>query len=197
MAALVIPGAIQVVVKGQNLGTNWANVWGVYNPDPFLLDQAVANEIADAFFDGYALDAASRTFGWSLTAIEVRDLRTATSPSFDGVITPLSGSNSGDAMPPQTAAVISHRTGLRGKSYNGRTYMNGWVEVLNDGDGALTPGLQSALLAEVAAIEAGLAGVTGGPFVLAVLSRKLLEATPIVSSTVDNEWDRQDRRKRR
>lgn len=197
MAALVIPGALQVVIKGTNLGTNWANVWGVYNPDPFLLDQSIANDIADAFFDGYALDAASRTFGWSLDSIEVRDLRTATSPSWDAVITPFSGSNAGDAMPPQTAVVLSHRTGLRGKSYNGRTYMNGWVEVSNDGDGSVDPALRTALLAEVAAIEAGLAAVTGGPFELAVLSRKLLVATPITSTTVDSEWDRQDRRKRR
>lgn len=196
MTALVIPNALQVVVSGACLGTPWVNTFGVVGPSPFLLDQSVADEIGFAFRNSYILGQASLTSGWSLSEVLVRDLRTATSPTWAAAITTFSGSNAGQAMPPQLAIVASHSTGFRGASYRGRTYFNGFTESLNEGDGSITVGGRELVEDCVASIKTELATVTGGPFELAVLSRKLLEANVITNTTVNAEWDRQDRRKR-
>lgn len=196
MPALVIPDAMQVVIKGVNLGTEWVNVWGIVNESPFLMDQSVADEIADAFFDAYALNSTAYNAGFSLDAIEVRDLRTATSPAWDAVIPGFSGSNASNALPPQLAAVISHKTAFRGSSYRGRTYMGGFTEDSNEGDGTIAAATRTALAALPGVVQGGLDAMSIAGFELAVLSRKLLVATPIVSSSVDDEWDRQTRRKR-
>lgn len=196
MAIVVIPDALQVVVSGQNLGTSWVNVWGVKNEGTFIMAQSVADEIGAAFVSGYGTLATGFNIGYSLDSVVVRDLRSSTSPAYDALITGFSGTNASHALAPQTAAVISHSTGLRGGSYRGRTYVSGLTEDSNEGDGSIATAARAGLLTMVAEIEDNLSTVTGGPFLLAVLSRKLLEANEITSSTVNPEWDHQDRRKR-
>lgn len=196
MAVIVIPEALQVVVAGANLGTPWVNTYGIKGDGAFLLDQSVADEIGFAFRNAIVDVAPSLNFAWSVTSIQIRDLRTSTSPTWEADVPLFSGSNAGEAMPPQMAIVASHSTGQRGASFRGRTYLNGWTESVNEADGSVSAGARTTIVTMFEAIQTDLAAVTGGPFTLAVLSRKLLEANPITNTTVDTEWDRQDRRKR-
>lgn len=197
MPALVVPNALQVVVSGQNLGTSWVNVHGVLASDTFLIDQSVADDIAAPFNILYDSLRGNCGFAWSVQSIEVRDLRTATSPTFDAGITPYSGTDAAQALGPQTSMVVSHRTGLRGKSYNGRTYLSGFTEAINDGDGSILAGARTTTLGFFATLDSNLATMPVVPMAHAVISRKLLEANAVTSRSVDPEWDRQDRRKRR
>lgn len=193
---VVIPNALQAVASGTNLGTPWVNTYGLVADGAFLIDQSVAQEIGDAVVGFYGQFQSFLGFGWAISGVEVRDLRTATSPSWDTVQAGFTGTAGGDALSPQTALVASHRTGLRGKSYNGRTYLGGFTEQSNAGDGSIGATTQTAVLNSFALFKADLATITGGGLELAVLSRLLEVATPITSTTVDDEWDRQNRRKR-
>lgn len=193
---LIIPNALQVVVSGTNLGTNWVNTFGLVADGAFLLDQTVADDIAEAFRAPWFALRPALNLGWSAEEVLVRDLRTGTSPTIEADFAPFSGSNPGQAMPPHLAIVASHSTGFRGRSYRGRTYLNGFTEASNDADGTVLAVTRDEILTFFSAIKTNLAALTSGGFDLAVLSRVLLEANAITNTTVDDEWDRQDRRKR-
>lgn len=196
MAILVVPNALQVVCSGTNLGTPWVNVFGVGNDGTFLLDQAVADEIGEAFRSSYQGIQSSLVTTWGLDEIQVRDLRTATSPAYDVTFTAFSGSDIEDPMPPQACVVASHKTNQRGASFRGRTYHSGFSESANDGVGGVATSFRAEIQSFYAGVTGELALVTGGPFWLGVISRKLLEINQVITTTVDPEWDRQDRRKR-
>lgn len=197
MVALVIPDALQVTCGGFNSGIRWNNVFGVSNDGTFLMSSSVAAEIQIAFEDFYTALAPSLTGLWQYDECIVRDIRTETSGSYDvPPAAPVVGSNASEMMPPQMAIVATHATGLRGKSYRGRTYLAGWGEGSNTAAGQVAETTAATIEGAFDALRTDLAGVTGGPFDLSVLSRKLLLATPITGTSVDSEWDRQDRRKR-
>lgn len=197
MAVLVVPNALQAVVQGQIAGETWVNVLGITAPNGFLLAQSNANELAEAVLEIYEAQVPSLSTAWTLSSVAIRDLRTATAPSWDATIFPLAGAASEQIMPPQSSIVASHKTGRRGPAYRGRTYLAGFTEATNTGDGKVAAVTSNQILTGFINATTALAAVTGGPFELAVISRKNLEANPIVSTTVDEEWDRQNRRKRR
>lgn len=193
----VVPQGMLATVSGTVLGQPWANVHGLRVPEAFLLDQTVVDEIADCFHTLY-----TSLFGFGVcttcdaTAFVLSDLRTATSPSWDGAWLDFSGGATADPLPPQTAIVASHSTGFRGRSFRGRTYIPGWGENINDTIGQVLAATRAAIPGAFNTFRSDLAAVTNGPVEHAVVSRKLLVATPITSTTVDPEFDRQNRRKR-
>lgn len=193
--AINIPRGALGVVKGTNLGQPWANVIGLRLPENFLISQAVADDIASRIRSAYASTVGSRVLSWTANAFVLQDLRTDTSPSWDGAWGAIVGTDSTNAMPSNIAVVASHKTGLRGKSYNGRTYLNGFSETANDASGKVATAYRTQFQTMFTDMRTNLALVAGGPVEQAVVSRKLLVATPVTSSTIDTHWDHQDRRK--
>jgi len=63
---------------------------------------------------------------------------------FEGLHTgTLTGGNSGEAMPPQSALVVTLSSGMSGRSRRGRTYIGGFVEAFQN-EGTVTPGIVTA-----------------------------------------------------
>lgn len=198
MPVLVVPRAFLVTLSGSNQGTPWANVYGFSPDDPDVeLTQTKVDELANDFRAFHVAINGLQHTDWILSAVTVADIRTATSPTWDGVISTLAGGATGDAMPPQSAVVMSHKSGNRGKSYNGRTYLNGFTESSNGPQGEVSSTTRASILTAFGDLKTNLATLAGTPGALAVVSRKLLEANVITSTTIDAEWDRQNRRKRR
>lgn len=196
MPAIVVPDSLLATVRGSYQGEEWNNVIGITSATPFLLDQTVVNEIADVIRTAYASAAAAFHTAWTLTDISIADLRTATSPAWDSDVVDLAGSATGDAMSPNIAVCVSHQTGFRGRSYRGRTYLTGIPVSTMGPDGTIASSRAALFVGIFANMRLNLPDITAGEFTQAVVSRKLLEATPVVSSTVDTELDHQDRRKR-
>lgn len=197
MPPLVVPDGMLVVCKGTNLGRPWANVWGLDTGGPTFLDQSLANSIGASFRAFYNTLSSSLVNEWTLDEILVQDLQTGTAPAFAATITPMVGTNTGDPLPAHLAIVATHRTALRGRSYRGRTYLNGWSEAANDANGRVGSTYRSLIVSTTNTLRTSVEGIAGTDLTLAVVSRKLLVATPIVSTTVDDRFDRQDRRKPR
>lgn len=196
MPALVIPNTYLAVLSGTNLGTPWANVHAGQFTGTALLSQSNVNEIGAAWVYGYNEMRPSKGLAWSLDKFELFDLRSETAPSWEYDFASIGGLDVDNPLAPHIALVASHKTGLRGKSYNGRTYLNGFTEGSNNNLGQVDPTVSAAMIAAFGEIDIGLAAVSSAPSVRAVASRKLLVSTPIVSTSIDSEWDRQDRRKR-
>jgi len=63
---------------------------------------------------------------------------------FEGLhVAPTAGGNSGEAMPPQSAIVVTLSTGFAGRSRRGRTYISGFVEAFQN-EGQLTDAIVTA-----------------------------------------------------
>lgn len=186
-----------VTVEGTLLGQTWANVYGVRLDVAAPLEEFGVAEIAEAFHTFYAGWASTLHTSWSAQRCVVADLQTALSPSYSAPFDDVVGLDSSQPMPPNMAVVASHRTGLRGKSYNGRTYLCGFTEQSNDASGQVLSTNRLGVETLFENLRTDLAALTTVPSAFAVLSRKLLVATPIVETTCDSEWDHQDRRKRR
>lgn len=196
MPAIVIPNTLLATVRGAYQGEEWNNVIGLTSSTTFLLDQTVVNEIADVIRTAYASAAAAFSTAWTLTDISIADLRTATSPAWDSDVVDLAGSAAGAGMSPNIAVCVSHQTGFRGRSYRGRTYLTGIPTSTMENDGTIASSRRALFIGIFANMRLNLPSVSVGDFTQAVVSRKLLEATPVTSSTVDLELDHQDRRKR-
>src|ERR1041385_1621876 len=99
------------------------------------LTQAVADVVASTVANAYEdLRGAMRsTSAWD--HVVVTDLRTEGAPEFESVNGgfPLVGTDSGEDLPYQNAAVITWRTALRGRSFRGRTYLGGFTESFSSG----------------------------------------------------------------
>lgn len=101
------------------------------------------------------------------------------------------GSPTGSDMPPDVALVVTWRTEMRGKSYRGRTYL-GPLRNIN-ANGRPTQAALDQVSAGAGRLFPGGAQAPRN-FRLAVMSRTLNIATPVISADVDNEFDTQRRR---
>lgn len=195
MPAIVVPNGALGVISGTNLGQPWANVIGLRMPDNTLIDQSVADDVASRIRSAYASINGSLSTNWTMNAFVLQDLRTSSSPSWDAAFSAVVGIAGDNAMPSNFAITASHRTGLRGKSFNGRTYLCGWTEAANDATGKIATGYRTQVETMFDDMRTNLALVAGGAWEHAVVSRTLLVATPVTTSVVDQHWDHQDRRK--
>lgn len=73
----------------------------------------------------------------SLIRVESRHMDSLSDPWFIGTNASVAGTGTGDALPPATSIVVTTKTGLRGRSYNGRVYLTGFVEAVNDAAGQI------------------------------------------------------------
>lgn len=137
--------------------------------------------------------------GYHALTVYARDLSTEAGAVAEGTFDPgTAGTVSGDAHPGNVAVCITHRTGLAGRSYRGRTYIGGIPEVMtvqND----ITTAFQGDLLA---AWNAFIGEMTSSGYEFVVVSRYNNNAprvtgvaTPVISSVIrDTLVDSQRRR---
>ncbi len=97
----------------------------------------------------------------TLNSATVYDMSSDSAPvytSTNGL--PVTGSGNADGTPSQTALVVSHRTGLRGRSFRGRSYMPGLDESYVV-DGLITAAVQAAWLSNFEDFIDGIEATTG------------------------------------
>lgn len=135
----------------------------------------------------------------ALTRVEAKDISAAVAPfTVDDLLPPMAGSVASPMLPANVSCVVSHSTGLTGRSSRGRTYMLGLPESLVSGN-YVTQGLANDYNN---AFEQLLVDLRNASTPLAVLSRftdglprAAALAIPIVASYLrDNRIDTQRRR---
>lgn len=202
MAFIPIPGAAEAVVSCTLLGEPCVNVFGFTQASPSNFDAAdltlLAETVGQAWVD-YMLPVMSN----SMTLVEVKatDQSSASGPAVSwNPASPEVGTLTSPALPGQNTLVLTHRTGSRGRSFRGRTYLGGLVEedvTGNDLSGGRTASLLAGFGDFLAACEAQ-------NFVFSILSRYTNNAprttglaTTVISSTFRNtRIDSQRRRTR-
>lgn len=194
MPPVVIPGAAQVTVSGDNAGATWANVMHVGISGFGVMDEAEAESISDIFFAYYDNIKVRRTTIWSANTCRVMDIRSATGPAFT-FDNPTAGTATDHAMPSDTAAVVSLRNGEgRGGRYRGRVYLGGYTEAANDNDGRIAA---STIITELTDFGTFRGNLSGNSTPLGIGSRTYGELWPVQSHTMNTIWDRQRRRRQR
>lgn len=150
----------------------------------FIGQTYAAGTLNDAFTDDTQLDS-----------ISVYDLGSSTAA---GIVTsglPTWGDGGSDALPPEVALVVSHRTATRGRSGRGRSYLAGFTEQTNVGgapSSVLTGAIELAWALELLHID--YAGTDGLDQVVITQAQSPNLARPVVAVQVDDHWDTQRRR---
>jgi hypothetical protein len=166
------------------------------------LDQTLADSITSDIAAAY--DAMGSPFSTDLTlnGVTVTDLRTDPAPQFESVAGsfPITGGDSVGALPLQTAALVSWKTALRGKSYRGRSYLPGFCEDESNGRDVGTD-LREAIedWAESLIAASHDFGVISRRTTIGGVPNQLRAAgiiTPFTSFTVHGFWATQKRRAR-
>jgi hypothetical protein len=77
--------------------------------------------------------------------VSVRDMTARTNPAFESTGATVGGTDPGNALPPQTALVLSGKTAERGKGFNARLYIPGWSAAADAGSGTAVSTLTAAM----------------------------------------------------
>lgn len=195
MAFQPIADAGQAVVRGTLAdGRRFMNVFGISIPGAW--NQGVADAYAESLSDAYEGLAGGMNANTVYNDVVLTDLRTEGAPSFESTsgAWPIFGTDSAQELPFQTAAVVTWRTALRGKSFTGRTYLGGFTEAFSDGRD-ISATLLTAINAWATSILTDLPGDFG------VISRRHNDEerligvfTPFTGFTVRPFWRTQRRR---
>lgn len=206
----IVPYAntFRVVVHQSRLGEEAVNVhhlhWPIVGGD-FGATAAIAVAFA-AFYNatpvGPAPDRGIRTYraGSSvLDYIRIYDLRTVPNPAVDEFTFADEVTPAGTAVPSDTAAVITLRTGVGGRSGRGRVYIGPLADTAMTGavgtPGQFSIGFQQDLVDAYVDLQARLALITPGTSPQSsVLSVADGVNRPVTSITVDRRPDTQRRR---
>lgn len=197
MAALLIPNCVQARLTW-NVGPSATVLYSILHgvvPTGWVLDEHIVAMGAD-------VTAAWTTAGFSTTmnsdtkivGLELIDLRTDTADTASAVITGATGAaGGGTRLPLDTQLTVTLRTARRGRSFRGRIFLPGWGANANSSGIAVTAATTDA----VEFVGNLRANWTAEDFVMAVASRKLLQANPVTSVVVrDARWDTLRRRDR-
>lgn len=145
----------------------------------------------------------------ALARVESRHMDSNSDPWYLGSGAAVAGTGTGEPLPPQISFAVPLKTGLRGRSYNGRVFLTGFTEASNDTNGQISAagaGFCAAFLDQIRSNA-----LTQLSFTMGVLTRWMTppgsppntppiernppDITPITSSTgADLRWDTQRRR---
>lgn len=163
-----------------------------------VLDLSLATSIAGAYTAAWLAELQSQVANTvSIDTIVVTDLRTTTGPSFD-LSFAFAGTETTELLPPQIAAVVKWKTGLRGRSFQGRSYIGGFSEDQSAGQSP-EPVTLTALADFAAALIANLTAESADMVIVSRFSgvdpvthlpipRVTNVTTPVTSATVDQAW---------
>lgn len=192
----VIADTMRVAIEGKLAnGHNWANILhfrkasGVsFATAIAVLDPALVSHLQTAVGGGQTWKNSATTAA-SVQAIRYTPLDGASATVVNTHI--IAGASAGEALPGNTALVITLRTASRGRSFRGRVYQAPFNETQNAATGVPV----SAEVAGVAAQWNGLlTNLVATGVSLVVASYKLALATNVATCTVDGRWDTQRRR---
>lgn len=198
MPFIPIPGGYSVVVQYHVGSIIFQNVFGY--ADNAALTQTktdlIGGVLATAY--GHLLGAQKTTVAYD--SCTVTDESVVTGAQFlAGTFNPGPGTDTGELLPYQTAALVSWATGTRGRSFRGRTYLAGFCEDFSSGrdvSGTLITAItafKNAILADGGfAVLSRYSGVD--PTTHQPIPRSSGLATPFTSATVHPLWRTQRRR---
>lgn len=201
----VIPGVVRCAISGQMSSLQpWTNVvhcrysGGASSPgtsDITALDALLVRLWAGAKFGTgepwFKLCASTITL--TKTSYIVLD---GSALGQDIAKTGLSGGGIGGSLPSEVAPVLTLRSNQRGRSHRGRIYMPAPDQVTIDSSGRIPVAKRDPFLVQLTGLMAALGGPAVAPFwELGVASYKLSVFTPLVTGTMDLDFDVQRRRK--
>lgn len=122
---------------------------------------------------------------WTWDTAEIRCLDDSVEPTSQTAVAE-AGTVGGDSLPSYAAMVLSKQTALRGRSYQGRSYIAGIPESGTTGN-ALTNGHKALLDALAVDLKSSFTDANGNRFKPAVLSQKhsVLTTSPATATTND------------
>lgn len=199
---LVIPNTVMVRLLWSHGTHTPVNVLGALKNGTVTVNQTLANTVGAAIKSAFTSSGLAAVVSSSVDLVNVglRDISTANLAEFldNGAAVP--GTDAANALPPQTALVVTLRTANAGKSYRGRTYLTGFTEASNEADGTVSVAARTAATAFLNAINTALAASSMS---LAVMSRpnaahaKAGWSTAVTTVQMrDAIWDTQRRRAR-
>ena len=216
MPFVPVPETVQVNVKGISHGSKaWENVYYVFidGLNTATLSQGTADGIATQWDTAYTSSGllGAMSTQWSITETVVTGLGASTDPSLSSVLANNAGTDAAQPLPGQSSLVVTTHTALRGRSFRGRTYLNGWTESQSDGNpsatalslsGAFYGDLIAAIVSEVAGdlcvvsrySGTHLVSLPNGTVVKRPTPRTTGLATPITAVTINQRWSTQRRR---
>lgn len=126
MAFIPIPDGVKAAVTMTIGSINYANVYH-FIKENFTQSDMIALALALwQVYDDYLMPYIGAQI--SLTKVTVTDERTQGAQEYVLTQAAVAGAKTGELFPLGDAAVITHRTNKRGRSYRGRTFISGFVE---------------------------------------------------------------------
>lgn len=164
-----IPNSAFCTLYWNNQSALAVNVIGMAPRPTSVFNQSVAETLGAAIKAAFTANLALViTTTCSLVRVGIRDMRSPNQPEFRDTGAAVAGTAPGDALPPQTALVITLRTNGAGKSFRGRIYLPGWGENNNVGTGTQGVTTNSSSIAFLQAVRTAM---TNSLFDMAVVSR--------------------------
>lgn len=170
-------------------GEQWANVFHVVGDVP---DALAAAGIFDSFTDFYNDVAPFCHSTWGLDVVRLNEVGEGV--LFEDVVTGLTGSGSGTALPSDCAVVITWQSAILTRRGRGRTYLCGFT------GGQLAPLVTGGPTVVTSSTASSLATAATGlldsldPYNLSVYSRTAENAYGITHGSVSRRWATQRRR---
>ena len=96
----------------------------------------------------------------SLFGVGIRDISAAHTTEYVSTGTAVAGTGTGAALPPQTAFVVTLRTGTAGQGGRGRVYLPGFASVADTGNGVATGAVSTACQAFITSLQSGMNALT-------------------------------------
>lgn len=192
-----VPNVVQLVAQYNSLGEICENVY--HYSSGAAPTATTMNALIDAFI---AYEVAQlntiRNTSTALTRLTATDMGSASGVLVDRAVVPATvGTNAGTADPNNVTVAVSWRTGLRGRSFRGRTFHIGMSETLRTANHVADVAVPFFISKYTGLIVLGVAPI----FTLQVVSRfsnkvKRLTgiATPVTAVTLDTLLDSQRRR---
>jgi len=145
----------------------------------------------------------------TLLKVETRHMDSNSDPWLVGSGATVAGTGTGDYLPHNVACCVTLKTGLRGRSYNGRVFLWGWTEAANDAGGAIATAASTAAVNFVNTVKSNMSSAQ--QMDMGVVSRwttppgsppntPAIERNPPILTVVtqvvmlDNRWDTQRKR---
>lgn len=150
----------EFVVVQQLFGENCLNVYHILKTGGWTSTSlaTMATALISAYNDHIAGVQSSQC---QYVIVRARDLTSASGAVAEVNFPPLSGGDLGDTpLPGNVAACVSHKTGLAGRSFRGRTYLGGIVKPGTTGN-LLDSGYVTDILNAFDALDAGITAAGG------------------------------------
>lgn len=195
MAPLVVPSTFQVIVSGTISGRPWVNVFGIHTVAAPALTQAGADAIGAAFSGPWSVLGGNFSEQWVCNEIVVKDIRTLGAPAFIADVDTFDGGSSDHPLPSNSCIAVSWRTAFNTRRGRGRTYLSGFIAQHIDEFGKLASDIAGDIQTWAEDIRFNLSELDLGELSLAVVSRADGVSRPVVSQSVNRDFDHQDRRK--